>query len=63
MRPPRYHDQDFMAQRWSYERGSTVFNFQDKANLFLNWLKKTVEENNFSGKRVNRYCYFIRELM
>ena len=24
MRPPRYYDQDFMAQRWSYYRGSTV---------------------------------------
>ena len=22
MRPPRYHDQDFMAQRWSHQRGS-----------------------------------------
>ena len=25
MRPPRYHDQDFMVQRWSHHRGSTVF--------------------------------------
>ena len=25
MRPPRYYDQDFMAQRWSHQRGSTVF--------------------------------------
>ena len=25
MRPPRYHDQDFMAQRWSHQRGSTYF--------------------------------------
>ena len=24
MRPPRYHDQDFMAQRWSHQRGSSV---------------------------------------
>ena len=24
MRPPRYHDQDFMTQRWSHQRGSTV---------------------------------------
>ena len=22
MRPPRYHDQNFMAQRWSHQRGS-----------------------------------------
>ena len=22
MRPPRYHDQDFMTQRWSHQRGS-----------------------------------------
>ena len=25
MRPPRYYDQDFMAQRRSHQRGSTVF--------------------------------------
>ena len=25
MRPPRYYDQDFMAQRWSHQRGSSVF--------------------------------------
>ena len=25
MRPPRYYDQDFMAQRWSHQRGSTYF--------------------------------------
>ena len=24
MRPPRYYDQDFMAQLWSHLRGSTV---------------------------------------
>ena len=28
MRPPRYYDQDFMAQRWSYKRGSTVLEIQ-----------------------------------
>ena len=27
MRPPRYYDQDFMAQRWSHQRGFTFFNF------------------------------------
>ena len=25
MGPPWYYDQDFMAQRWSHQRGSTVF--------------------------------------
>ena len=25
MRPPRYYDQDFMAQCWSHQRGSIVF--------------------------------------
>ena len=25
MRSPRYYDQDFMAKRWSHQRGSTVF--------------------------------------
>ena len=25
MRPPRYYDQGFMAQRWSHQRVSTVF--------------------------------------
>ena len=25
MRPPRYYDQDFIAQRWSHQRVSTVF--------------------------------------
>ena len=25
MRPPRYHDQGFMAQHWSHQQGSTVF--------------------------------------
>ena len=30
MRPPRYYDQDFMAQRWSYLRGSTVLVFEER---------------------------------
>ena len=25
MRPPHYYDQGFMVQRWSQQRGSTVF--------------------------------------
>ena len=25
MRPPRFYDQDFIAQRWSHQRGSTEF--------------------------------------
>ena len=45
MRPPRYHDQDFMAQRWSHQRGSTVFfNFsfphcrtKNKKKMCVSW--------------------------
>ena len=35
MRPPRYYDQDFMAQRWSHYRGSTVLHPECFVDLFV----------------------------
>ena len=54
MRPPRYYDQDFMAQRWSHERGSTVVNVMKAvaivSSLHLNVAMIFVVSHFFSAK-------------
>ena len=46
MRPSRYYDQDFMAQRWSYLRGSTVQEERNRADPHTKSdVKKTTNEN------------------
>ena len=36
MRPPLYYDQDFMAQRWSHQRGSTVV-ISNNTKEYFSW--------------------------
>ena len=51
MRPPRYYDQDFMAQRWSHQRGSSVFfNFsfphrRTKKKMWVSWTMEIKVKN------------------
>ena len=44
MRPPRYYDQDFMAQRWSCQRGSTVHIKVQKWNPAMRRHKETCQK-------------------
>ena len=46
MRPPRYYDQDFMAQCWSHQRCSTVF-FDFSFPLYRTKNKKNVRQLDY----------------
>ena len=67
MRPPRYHDQDFMAKRWSHQRGSTVFfNFsfhcrtKNKKKCASAGLWKLMEELKLGPAYVRKICLELK---
>ena len=67
MRTPRHYDQDFMAQRWSHQRGSTVFFLisvfhiveqKTKTKMCVSWTTEiNVKNENLGPAYMKKICF------